>query len=486
MTANAAASLRACLDVLTRRNALVTVDRRVDPRGEVTAVLGRMEEEHNRSAALFRSVEGYPGWAIVGSVFADRAAIASVFGVDATELTASLSSRLEQPIEPVVDESGPVQEVVATGEAASLDDLPLVVHHEKDAGRYVSLGLTFVKDPTTGTRNVGIYRYMQRDARTLVPSLTSISNIADIFGRQEQKGLPLDIAIVPGASPAMIVAASYRAGLGVDECTLAGGLQGAPVRLVRAKTVDVEVPADAEVVIEARILPGERFPEAPFADMSRSYSRVKQGPLTQITAITRRRDPILQLAFSGHADATNMAALSQEVAAWRAMQAASSNVTAVHVPASGYGFHCYVAIRKVPTIEGGERGEQRNVMLAALGAVPQFKLIVAFDHDVDVFDDVKVLSALARRFQAKDPSTGEERFLVIPNAKGATYDPSSFHREYPNAKLMIDATLRSDLSPQARAGFDEARPGWPHPVDLAEYIGPGERPPDATTQPGEP
>jgi 2,5-furandicarboxylate decarboxylase 1 len=463
--------LRSALDLLDQRGGLARIRRTVDPNGELTAVLDQMEQEHNWSAGLFESVLGYEGWRIAGSVFSDRANVAALVGTQPQTLTADLSRRLDLPIAPELVESGPVHETVLTGEEASLDAIPLVLHHERDAGRYVSMGLTFVKDPETGHRNVGIYRYMQRDRKTLVPSLTSISNIADIFRRQEQHNLPLEIAIVPSASPAMVIAASYRAPLDVDECALAGGIQGAPVRLVPAKTVDVEVPENAEVVIEARILPGERYPEAPFADMSRSYSRVKHGPLVEVTAITHRHDPILQIAFSGHPDATNMAAVGQEVAVLRAAQAASSNVVAVHVPASGYGFHCYVAIDKVPTVEGRERGEQRNAMLAALGAVPQLKLIIAFDADVDIFDDLAVLGALARRFQAKDAMTGEDRLLVLPYMKGATYDPSSFHREYPNSKLMIDATLSSELSQELRASFEEAKRAWPHEIDLRRYLG---------------
>ncbi len=476
MTAARATDLRRALEILDACNGLVRIDRPVDPDGELTAVLDQMETEHIWSAARFDSIVGYEGWSIVGSVFSDRANLATLFGTEPAELTSVLSERFDHPVAPVIVDDGAVHEHVAVGDAASLDDVPLVLHHERDAARYVSLGLTFVKDPDTGRRNVGIYRYMQRDARTLVPSLTSISNIADIFRRQEERGEPLEIAIVPAAAPALVIAASYRAAMGVDECALAGGLLEKPLRLVPAKTVAVEVPADAEVVIEGRILPGERHPEAPFADMSRSYSRVKRGPLTEVTAITRRRDPILQIAFSGHPDATNMAAVGHEVAVWRAVQGATSNLVAVHVPPSGYGFHCYLAIHKVPTVEGSERGEQRNAMLAALGAVPQLKLVIAFDHDVDIFDEFKVMGALARRFQAKDASTGEDRLLVIPNAKGATYDPSSFHREYPNSKLMIDATLRSDLPPDVRASFEEATPPWPREIDLADYLPTSGRP----------
>jgi 2,5-furandicarboxylate decarboxylase 1 len=224
------------------------------------------------------------------------------------------------------------------------------------------------------------------------------------------------------------------------------------------------------VVIEARILPGERYDEAPFADMSRSYSRVKRGPLTEVTAITHRSRPILQIAFSGHADATNMAAVCHEVAVLRAARAVSGAVTAVHVPASGYGFHCYLALEKAPTVEGRERGEQVNAMLAAVAAVPQLKLVIAVDHDVNVFDDVAVLEALARRFQPVDALSREDRLIVIRAAKGATYDPSSFHREYPNSKLLVDATISSDLTPEQRHGLREARTRGVDTIDLDAYL----------------
>jgi 2,5-furandicarboxylate decarboxylase 1 len=462
--------LRDALRRLSEAGCLETVERPVDPSWEVTAVLDRLEQQHRFPAVLFRAIRDFPGWAIAGNVFADRAAIATLLDVEIDAVTAELSRRLERPIAPTMVADGPVHERVLLGDDATLEAVPLPTHHEGDAAPYISMGVALCKDPATGRRNAGIYRFMQRGPRELVPSLTSISNIADIFRRQEAKGEPLEIAIVPGGNPLLSLAASYKAPLGTDECALAGALVGEPLRLVRAATVDIDVPADAEVVIEARILPGERYPEAPFADMSRSYSRQKQGPLVEVQAITTRADPILQLAFSGHPDATNMAAVCHEVAIWRAVQQASSNVTAVHVPASGYGFHCYLAIEKIPTVEGRERGEQRNAMLAALGAVPQIKLIVAVDHDVDVYDDTAVIAALARRFQAVDPVTGEQRLLVIPNAKGASYDPSSFHREYPNAKLLVDCTLRSDLTDAERASFEEARVRGSNRIDLRDYL----------------
>lgn len=481
-----ATDLRAGLRLLAEAGELLTVERPVDPAWEVTAILDRLEQAHRYAAVLFRSISGYRDWAIVGNVFATRRKIAALLGTEQERLTDTMVERLSRPIEPVLVDSGPIHECVAVGDAASLNDVPLVVHHERDAGPYISLGVAVCKDPDTGRRNVGVYRFMQQGPHGLVPSLTAISNIADIFRKQERRGQPLDVAIMPGVHPLLALAASYQAPLGTDEYALAGGLLGEPLRLVRARTMDLEVPADAEVVIEAKILPGARYPEAPFADMSRSYSRVKQGPLTQVTAITRRAKPIFQIAFSGHADATNMAAVCHEVAILGSVQQASRGVTGVHVPASGFGFHCYIRMKKAPTVEGRERGEQMNVMLAAVGAVPQIKLVVVVDDDVDIYDEEAVLHALARRFQAVDPLTREERVLIIPAAKGASYDPSSFHREYPSSKMLIDCTLRSDLTDEQREAFTEARCRGSETIDLDAYLASPEAVPAALRDDGSP
>lgn len=457
------------LDGLRDQQALLEVDRPVERSWEVTAVLDRLERCGRFDPVLFRSVVGHPGWSILGNLFADRQTIASILRIDPSQLSAEFTRRLEHPVPAVMVDDGPVQAHLIAGETG-LDAIPLATLHERDAAPYISLGVAICRDPDTGVQNVGIYRFMQRGPGELVPSLTSISNAADIFRRYERRGQPMEIAIVPGVSPALSLAASYRAAAGVDEAALAGGLAEEPLRLVHARTVDLDVPADAEVVVEALVRPDGRYPEAPFADMSRSYSRVKQGPLVTVNAITHRENPILQLAFSGHADASNMAALCHEAAIWRAVRQATGCVRAVHVPANGYGFHCYLGVEKTPTIEGRERGEHRNAMLAVLGAVTQIKLVAAFDADIDIYDDDEVLGALARRFQAVDPLNGESRIQVIPNLRGATYDPSSFHREYPNSKLMIDATLPTELTDDQRAGFEPAKCAGSQTIRLADYF----------------
>jgi len=464
--------LRSVLDALG--DDCLRVDKEVDRSWEVSAVLDRLERSGEFRPVLFENVAGFAEWSILGNLFADRDTLARALGLAPATLNHDLAERLGRPIEPVRVDEAPVQEVVVTA-PEMLDSVPVPTLHEKDAGPYLSMGVAICKDPETGIQNVGVYRFMQRSADELVPSLTSLSNAADIFAKYEARNEPMEIAIVPGVSPALALAASYKAPIGLDEVSLAGGLVGEPMRMVRAKTLDLDVPADAEVVVEAKVMPGGRYEEAPFADMSRAYSRPKMGPLVKVQAITHRRRPILQLAFSGHAETSNMAAVCHEVAVWRATRQASTCVTAVHIPASGFAFHCYLQVHKVPTIEGRERGEHRNAMLAALGAVPQLKLVAVFDEDVDISDDNEVLGAIARRFQAVDPLTGESRLQVLPNLRGATYDPSSYHREYPNSKLLLDVTLPSDMTPEQRESFAEARCRGADEIDLHTYFPEDER-----------
>jgi 2,5-furandicarboxylate decarboxylase 1 len=459
-------SLREVIHSLGAR--CLRVGRAIDRSWEASAILDRLERSGRFQPVLFENIKGFAGWSILGNLFADRRAIADALGIELADMNAEITTRLEHPIEPVMVTDAPVHQYVA--DRPSLDNLPVPTLHERDAGPYLSMGVAICRDPDSGVRNVGVYRFMQRAPGELVPSLTSLSNAADIFAKYEARGEPMDLAIVPGVSPALALAASYKAAVGVDECALAGGLAGEPLRMSRARSLDLEVPADAEIVIETQVMPGERYPEAPFADMSRAYSRQKLGPLVRVKTITHRDDPILQLAFSGHAETSNMAAICHEVAIWRAVRQATGCVRAVHVPASGYAFHCYLSVTKRPTIEGRERGEHSSAMLAALAAVPQIKLVAAFDDDVDIFDDHAVLGAIARRFQAVDPLSGQPRLHVLPNMRGATYDPSSFHREYPNAKVMLDATIATEITAEQRESFNEAVCVGSADIRLGDYF----------------
>ncbi|MFQ5693475.1 MAG: UbiD family decarboxylase domain-containing protein, partial [Nitrospinota bacterium] len=295
-------------------------------------------------------------------------------------------------------------------------------------------------------------------------------NISDIFGRCEENGQSLEVAILPGVDPLVTLAASYGAPMGVDELSLAGGLRGEPLDLVPCETVDLLVPALAEMCIEAEIHPGERLPEAPFADQSLTYSRVKRGPRVTVRAITHRNNPIHQFIFSGHPDVLHLMAVIFEAAIYEAVRRVVPTVRAVHVPPSGAGFHCYVSMKRRPTTEGFETGEGKTALMAVLGVAPYIKLAVALDDDIDVFDESQVLWAIATRFQPLDAHTGEPRYFVVPGAKGASPDPSAFHKAYPSSKLALDCTVRVDLPEEARAMFWRAEVPGKGRIRLDDYF----------------
>ena len=434
--------LRNFLGILDEHGALRRTKRPADPAWEMTAALDRMEEGGDFSAVLFEEVKDLPGWRVTSNLFARRAHIALALNVPEAEILPTFQKRIAMPILPRTVASGPVHETILTGDDATLDRLPLVHHHENDVARYISTGVCVSRDPDTGTLGMGVYRFMVKDGKTLLP----------------------------GVDPLITLAASYGAPMGVDELALAGGLRGEPVDLVPCRTVDLLVPASAEMCIEAEIHPGERHPEAPFADQSLTYSRVKQGPRVTVKAITHRENPIHQFIFSGHPDTLHLMSVIFEATIHEAVRRVVPTVRDVYVPPSGAGFHCYVSMTRRPTTEGFETGEGKTALMAVLGAAPYIKLAVVVDDDIDVFDEAQVLWAVATRFQPIDAHTGEPRYFVVPGAKGASPDPSAFHKAYPSSKLALDATVRVDLPEETRAMFKRAETSGKDRIALEDYF----------------
>ena len=465
--------LREFLEILDEHGNLRRAKCSVDPVWEMSAVLGQMEDQGDLSAVLFEEVKGLPGWRVVGNLFAQRHHVAMALNVPEEEILTAFQDRIKRPISPRPVSEAPVKDHILVGEDATLDRLPLVHHHEKDVARYISAGLCIYKDPDTGVQDMGVYRFMVKDEKTLVPSLTQTSNISDIFQRCEEKGQSLEIAILPGIDPLLMLAASYWAPMGVDELALAGGLRGEAVGVVPCETVDLMIPALAEMCIEAEIHPGARHPEAPFADQSLTYSRVKSGPRVTVRAITHRENPIHQFIFSGHPDVLHLMSVIFEAMIHDAVRRVVPTVKAVHVPASGAGFHCYVSMTRKPTTEGFETGEGKTVLLAVLGTAPYIKFAVVVDDDIDVFDEQQVLWAVATRFQPIDAHTGEPRYFVVPGAKGASPDPSAFHKAYPSSKIALDATVRVDLPEDVREMFWRATVPGKEQISLEDYFGNG-------------
>ena len=277
---------RDALRVLEDAGELRRIKKAVDPR-HFSALAAQAKE-----ATFFEAIEGYPSWRAAGALVSTRKRLALAMGCSEADIARRFEDGIRRPVDARLVSDGPCQEVVWQGDAVDLTAIPLPLMHVKDGGPYISATMVVSKDPEYG-RNVGSYRLMYRTPRDTGIDLVSSSDMRRYYQRALDAGRPLEIAVAVGVHPYEMLAASYKAPIDVDEYAIAGGLHGAPVDLVHCRTVDLEVPADAELVLEGELLPiGWTADEGPFGEFSHITGEVKWNPIFRVRAITRRRDPI--------------------------------------------------------------------------------------------------------------------------------------------------------------------------------------------------
>lgn len=334
-------------------------------------------------------------------------------------------SRTTDLVPSVVVLHGPVQETVLMGAEVEIAAFPLVKHSPKDVERYITAGLVLVRDPSTGTTNVSINRMQLKGSNKLGIRMMPPQHLGQIQQKAESLGRVLEVAVAIGNHPLDLLAATTSTSLGVDELAIAGALRGAPLEVVRCKTVDLEVPAHAELVIEGEIRPGERETEGPFGDLLQFYVPPMENHVLHIRAITHRTHPLFAAIKAGSLEDTQLLATSREAVLYRAAQAAGAEVLAVHLgPTILNGA---IAIRK-----RSDR-EAEAVLKAAFDSYPWLKYLVVVDHDVDVYDPADVWWAMATR-------SAVARGLFRVDSPGFGRDKHKLHQ----SKLGIDATAPLD------------------------------------------
>lgn len=413
---------------------LLTVSRTVHPaQYDVTALLQNLEDEGRYPALLFERVTDVDGrmsdLKLISNVFADRRRIAKALDLDAEawKMETSLEyARREEtllPPERIPRSEAPVTEV----EVPDLTHLPVVRHHRLDPAPYIDM-TPAMRDPETGAYNVAFLRNMIKGPTTLGIHMSPRHNYR-IFSKNEQAGKATPVAIVIGHHPAFYLGALTLAGFGVDEYEVIGGILGEPLRVTPSATWGEEllIPADAEVVVEAEVLPGEREVEAPFGEFTRYYGPQRLRPVLRVRHISRRRDAIFQHIFVGHRDNWILGSVPKEGGVYNSIRRRVPGVKQVHLPNSGCGrFRCYVSL------EQASEGEAKHAALQAMASSDFIKYVVVVDDDIDVFNEEDVLWAISTRVRA------ETDIDFIRNIKGNTLDPS-VKGEVSTTKVIIDA-----------------------------------------------
>ena len=415
---------------------------------DVMALVLEYERRRRWPILIFEQVIGHD-IPIVANVVASRRALAFALGVEERALAAEYARRLKEPIKPVVVPDAPFRERILRGAAVDLGALPMPVYFPGDAGRYLTAGMLVARDPETGVETEGYHRFQLKGRDRLGVSLHSRRRMFEYQRRAEARGEPLPCAVVLGLHPAVSMGSLAYPPPDVGKFEVVGGLLGEPLEIAPCASIDLHVPAAAEIVIEGEILPGVREPEGPFGEFTGYFSRRSTEHVFVARALAMRRHPWFQSIGSGRAgDHITTLGLVREAEILNAVTRVVPNVTGVHVPLSGTSsFTAYVSIKQ------SRPGEAKHVIPIVLGVDHYLKLVVVVDDDIDVFDESDVLWAVATRMQA------DRDLVVIGGSLGALLDPSADDRGV-TAKLGIDATRPFGADFAAKLVMSPERMAW--------------------------
>ncbi len=392
-------SIRPFLTQLEASGDLLRVGKPVDPLFELSAFLSAADAG---PALLFESVIGSE-LRIAGNLLSGRARIAAALGIAVGDILPRIHQAIRAPVKPVRVDSGAAQQRVELG--APLAALPVPRFFERESRHYITAGVILARDPETGRGNASFARFAILDGKTAMVGIAPNHHLALFSRRAAAAGKVLEIAVVLGAHPAIQLAACLYLGVGDDELECAGSLLGQPVDVVPAKTVDLMVPADAEIVLEGTIDATHPIEEGFVSEYHGMYENYGSGFLATFSALTRRDDAIFQVIEPGyHREHIYLGALPIAAGLLNAIAAVVPNVRDVAVTEAGAG-RTDVVIQ----IAEARPGQARRAMFAVFAAVSIVKRVTVVDADIDPWDPVAVEWARTNRMKL------ERDLLLLPN-----------------------------------------------------------------------
>ncbi len=412
--------------------ALVETGRAVDLYFELARLMYALDGR----PVLFRTLTGFPGWRAVSGVCARRDHFAAALGCQVPDLVHRMAGALERPVSPPVLDSGLCQEVVES--RVDVARLPIPRYHPDDGGRYVTAGVAVIKDPDLG-RNVSFHRLMLLDERRFAARIVEGRGTHTAL---EKTSGDLPVAIAIGCPIQVLLAAAMSPPQGVDELSIAHAM--APTPLARCQTVDLEVPAEAELILEGRITPA-LSDEGPFPDLTGTMDGVRRQPVIEIDRVTHRRDPLFHALLPGGLEHKNLMGMPREPTILASVNEVC-HCTGVYVTPGGCSWlHAVVQIEKQHEEDG------RRAIWAAFRGHSSLKHVVVVDTDVDLYDSGEVEWAISTRFQA------DRDLVILTDQPGSSLDPSATHRpgqKAHTAKMGLDATAPLG---EARREYEKVR-----------------------------
>ncbi|MGO8807574.1 MAG: UbiD family decarboxylase [Candidatus Bathyarchaeia archaeon] len=410
--------LRAFIEQLEDNGQLTKIRKPVSTEYELAGVINALGEK----PVYFENIKESP-YPVVAGLVSSKELIAMSLGIQKDRLLPKLSRAIEHPEPPQTVSNGECQEVVESN--VDLTKLPIMRHTEKDGGKYIASATTIIEDPQLG-RNMCFHRLMLKDKNHFVARIVEDRGTDTAL---KKSGGELDIAICIGNSTAVLLSAATSLPKGVDELGMANALE--KTKLAKCKTVNLEVPADCEFVLEGRITK-EKTTEGPFLDLTGVVDRVRQQPIIEIKCITHRKNPIYQTILAGKNEHKFLMGMPKEPTIYNEVNKVCQCRDVYITPGGCSWLHAVVQIKKQNADDG------KKAIAAAFEGHKSLKHVVIVDDDINIYDSNEVEWAIATRFQA------DKNSVILSNQPGSSLDPSgdlSEGKKATTAKAGLDATI---------------------------------------------
>jgi 2,5-furandicarboxylate decarboxylase 1 len=433
--------LRTFIEQLEKTSQLTRISKPISTEYELAGVIAALGER----PVYFENIEesSYP---VVAGLVSSKDLISQSLSISRDQLLPKLLSAIKNPVPPQMTEAAACQETIEAN--VDLSKLPIMRYTDKDGGKYIASSVSIVKDPELG-RNMCFHRLMLKDKNHFVARIVENRGTDTAL---KKAGGELEIAICIGNSTATLLAAATTLPMGVDELGMANALE--KTNLVKCRTVDLEVPADCEFVLEGRITK-EKAAEGPFLDLTGIVDRERQQPIVEIKCITHRQKPIYQTILAGKNEHKFLMGMPKEPTIYSEVGKVCQCKDVYITPGGCSWLHAVVQIKKVHSDDG------KKAIVAAFKGHGSLKHCVIVDEDINIYDPNDVEWALATRFQA------DKNALILSNQPGSSLDPSgdlTEGKKATTAKAGLDATAPLVSTGKGFKKVDYAK------VDLKRYM----------------
>ncbi len=418
---------------------LQKVDIETSKKLEISGIL----KEKEPTPLLFTNVKESE-FRVAGNMFCTKNVIASYFDVTPADIIPMLSKAISQRSEPEIITNAPCQEIVESN--VDLEKLPILYHCDRDGGNYISSAVCITRDLDYG-QNMDFHRAMQFSKDKFATRIVRGRHFHTFL----EKNGELEVAFCIGNTPNIMIAGATSVDIGVDELHIANALE--PIKVVKANSVDLMIPAEAEFVLEGRVYLEEKHAEGPFVDLTETYDVVREEPVFEVKKITHRKDAIWQALLPGALEHKILMGMPREPTIFNKVNDIGVKCLDVNINPGGCSWlHAIVQIDKKTEDDG------KKAIQGTFNGHSSCKHVYIVDKDIDIYNPLSVEWAMATRFQ------GDIDMIIKDKEPGSSLDPSAEPGTKMTTKMGFDLT-----KPLIAKGKSFERADFPQ-VDINKYF----------------